>query len=361
MVEQPRGGQGGREPVSPAEPAPGNSGHISGISENSRLIYLLAALADSRRPVRAEWLFTHVPGYQRKSADTQARYLRSDLAALRELGITITEASRPRAYQIDHAKWAQDDPELTDAEAAVVFAAANAVFTVPELHDAALSGWRKIASFGSREEIARPDESLVISDKLELNKAELARLLAALTPPRTTVTFWYSRRFGVEDELRTLEPWRIITVRGRYYLLGFDVDRKEERLFRFSRISEVVDTGEPVSTPLPPGSLQEHAERMLLRDEPMVRAQVRVRPGTARELLGQATELGKNRFELSERTITEVVHLGLSLAPDVIVESPEEARSEIISRLEQVVALHGQASAQPPTPRLVEGGAHGSA
>ena len=65
-------------PVPPASEGPGTAG----VSENRRQVQLLLALADDTGWVSESWIFKHVEGYSRVSAESQARYLRADTAAL---------------------------------------------------------------------------------------------------------------------------------------------------------------------------------------------------------------------------------------------------------------------------------------
>ena len=325
-------------PSGPLQPSP----NAPGSTEDSRLIHLLLSLADEPQGRRFEWILGNVAGYMRQKSETAERYLRRDINVLRDLGMSIEESGsgKSRTLRLRHEHWAQPAPGLSDDELAVLFEAANAVFTSDELHAAALTGWSKIASLSRRKKVAKPGESMVISDKLELNRAQLATLLGALTPPRTTVEFWYSRQYGVADERRTLEPWRIINIRGRFYLLGYDPERVGARLFRFSRISEVVDTRSGATIPIPKDDLQEMAERMLVRNAETFSAVVRIREGSCRDVASRSRPLGGGRYELDPLTIDEIVRLGLTNAPDLVVESPKKARDKIVQLLREVIALH---------------------
>ena len=53
---------------------------------------------------------------------------------------------------------------------------------------------------------------------------------------RARVPFDYQRSGAGELRTRTLEPWGVVSFSGRWYAVGRDVDREEERLFRFSRV-----------------------------------------------------------------------------------------------------------------------------
>ena len=51
---------------------------------------------------------------------------------------------------------------------------------------------------------------------------------------RTRMTFTY--RTG---QVRTLEPWGLTASKGRWYVIGRDVDRDATRMFKLSRITDL--------------------------------------------------------------------------------------------------------------------------
>lgn len=69
----------------------------------------------------------------------------------------------------------------------------------------------------------------------------------------------------MDGEPHTLEPWGLINLRGRFYLLGSDPQREAVRMFRPSRIRGVSDTGTPVTQPMPDSDLQQIMGDMLHR------------------------------------------------------------------------------------------------
>lgn len=326
-------------PVPPASEGPGTAG----VSENRRQVQLLLALADDTGWVSESWIFKHVEGYSRVSAESQARYLRADTAALLAAGVPVevssaTTSDKPKRLRLNRHRWAQENPSFTEQEAAVMFQAANAAFSSDDLGATAVSAWQKLASFARRTAIAKPDESVVVADPIDMSREDFSTLLAAMTQPRRTVEMWYARQYGVDDELRMLEPWGMINLRGRFYVLGFDPQRGAARMFRLSRVRDVSDTRTSATQPMPSGDLQQVAEDMLHRGETLHEAIVRVRPGTCGDVVMTATALGDGRYQLPATTMREIVSTALSFAPDLVVESPAEARSEVIAKLQQVLA-----------------------
>ena len=64
------------------------------------------------------------------------------------------------------------------------------------------------------------------------------------------------RRGGPTGEVsrRTVEPWGVVSARGRWYLVGHDRDRADVRSFRLSRIAGPVTTlGPPEAVQVPAG------------------------------------------------------------------------------------------------------------
>ena len=71
---------------------------------------------------------------------------------------------------------------------------------------------------------------------------------------RTPVRFGY-RRPGREAAVRTLEPWGVLSWRGRWYVVGRDRDREAPRMFRLSRVEgAVTPAGRPGSYGVPEGT-----------------------------------------------------------------------------------------------------------
>ena len=71
---------------------------------------------------------------------------------------------------------------------------------------------------------------------------------------RQVVEFDYQRPGG-EPATRRLEPWGVVRYSGRWYAVGHDRDRGEERVFRLSRVQRQRPRGRPARPPTtcPPG------------------------------------------------------------------------------------------------------------
>ena len=93
---------------------------------------------------------------------------------------------------------------------------------------------------------------------------------------------------------RTVEPWGVVTDKGRWYLVGHDRDRDAVRTFRLSRIgAEVTPIGPPGAVQRPAGSTC--ARSSIARwasGRPAVQAKVWVADGRATALRRRATVVG---------------------------------------------------------------------
>ena len=77
--------------------------------------------------------------------------------------------------------------------------------------------------------------------------------LAEACRNRIAVTFGYRSRLDA-DTRRRVEPAAIVTARSVWYVIGFDLDRDDWRLFRVDRMRDVVTTGHGSSDRQIPGS-----------------------------------------------------------------------------------------------------------
>ena len=88
---------------------------------------------------------------------------------------------------------------------------------------------------------------------------------------------------------RHLQPWGVVTARGRWYVVGHDTDRGEPRMFRLSRIvGDVATDGRPGTFVVPEGTDLRALTRSLAPEQPVGRATVLVRKGAAQGLRRRA-------------------------------------------------------------------------
>lgn len=307
------------------------------MSANHRMVNLVLALADDPGRVSREWIFHNVDGYSGVAQESAERYLRDDVAKLIAYGVPIGQGSF--GLRLDAAQWHLNDPQFTEAEAAVVAAAARVAFQSEDLQELVASGWRKLAPTVHRSSLDSRGNAVMIADPVDLGSDDFATLIEAQTPPRKQVSFWYSRQMGADDEKRFLEPWRILSLRGRFYVIGYDTDREDVRIFRLTRVHEVKATEFAASQPRPDTDMQALAEKVLGRNEELVTVVVRIKPGRCGDVRAIAKELADDQFQLPAMTRRAVVDIALANVGLLTVETPVDVREEVIARLTEIAEV----------------------
>ena len=123
-------------------------------------------------------------------------------------------------------------------------------------------------------------------------------------------TFDY-RRPGYDEALtRHLEPWGVVRFSGRWYVVGLDTDRGEERVFRLSRVvGPAVATGPTAAFEVPLGTDVHEVARRLAPAAPADEAVVLVRPGAGAVLRRNAGLVEPDVAGPDERTPWDRVRL----------------------------------------------------
>ncbi len=205
-----------------------------------RLVNLVLCLLSTRQFLTAERIRTAVPGYEPDDGSARAdeafkRMFERDKAELRELGIPL-ETGKTSIFDIEEGyRIARRDYELPTVslepdEAAAVGLAAR-LWQSAELADAARGALLKLRAGGVDVEPAR---TLDVEPRLDAAEEALHPCLDAVQAGRA-VRFAYRKPSG-ETSDRAVEPWGVVSWRGRWYLVGHDRDRGAPRCFRLSRV-----------------------------------------------------------------------------------------------------------------------------
>ena len=168
----------------------------------------------------------------------------------------------------------------------------------------------------------------------------LRSALDALTS-LTAIEFDYLNIQGVAQQRRLL-VYGVQARKSHWYLIGLDTEKDAIRNFRVDRIQgEVKPIGKSQSYVIPPSF--EIAELEPAIETPL--AVLQVRPGAGYQLRRMATTVETaDDWDLLEVPIFDlafITSLVLWHGEDVIVSSPPQLRSAVISSLEKVVSTHG--------------------
>ena len=160
---------------------------------------------------------------------------------------------------------------------------------------------------------------------------------------RRQVSFPYQRADETTPTTRRVQPWGLARSTGRWYVVGFDIDRGAERVFRLSRIVGTVRaSGKSGAYDVPPGTDVREVARRLSPSYPTVRAEVRVRQGNGVGLRRRAESVSP----IADRPgwdavavqgpVHELADEVLTYGADVVVVAPQSLRDDVVSRLRAV-------------------------
>lgn len=233
-------------PVGPAAVSAGRTMRSVSSSRAERLVNLVLCLLSTRRFLTAERIRAIVPGYADAPGDDAFfRMFERDKVELRELGVPLETGRQVGSGTTDGYRIARQDYELGEIdlepdEAAAVALAAR-LWDSPQLAGAARGALVKLRAAG----VEVDEDSGRIQPRVRASDPAFAPLLAAVQAGR--VVAFDHRRGGPGGEMvrRTVEPWGVVSWRGRWYLVGHDRDRRDVRSFRVSRISGAVTTTGP--------------------------------------------------------------------------------------------------------------------
>lgn len=211
-----------------------------------RLVNLVFCLLSTRQYLSAERIRDAVPGYEpadgtRETDEAFKRMFERDKAELRELGIPL-ETGRGGAFEPDDGyRISRRDYELPpiefDAAEAAAVGLAGRLWQSATLGAAARSALLKLRAAGTDVSLVGTPGSV---PHLDASDPSLPALLAAARKAQP-VRFAYRKPTDPAPQPRTLEPWGVLSWRGRWYVAGHDRDRGEARSFRLSRISGKVE------------------------------------------------------------------------------------------------------------------------
>jgi len=205
-----------------------------------RLLALLSLLQTPR-----EW-----PGSElARRLEVSPRTVRRDVERLRDLGYPVEAAMGAEGgYRL--VAGAAIPPLLLDDEEAVAVAvglraaAGQAVQGIEEASVRALTKLERVLPSRLRHRVAALNAAtvpLVTGDQPAVDPGQLTGIAAAVTN-RERLRFGYLDNDGVGSK-RHVEPYRLVSAGRRWYLVAFDVDRDDWRVFRVDRIADVFATG----------------------------------------------------------------------------------------------------------------------
>ncbi|MEU5867725.1 MULTISPECIES: WYL domain-containing protein [unclassified Nonomuraea] len=316
--------------------------------KTERLLNLVICLLATRRPLSAEQIRQAVPGYDRDGDEAFQRMFERDKNELREIGIPIDVVRDPwedePGYRIDPQSY--ELPEITlEADEAAVLGLAAQVWQRASLAEAASGALLKLRAAGvaTDEPVGGPIGGGALELRVDTRDPAFPALWDAVRD-RRVVRFDYRASGSETVRARTVEPWGVVSRRGRWYLAGFDRDRAAPRAFRLSRITGPVGAvGRPGVVEVPHGV--DLRAMVGFPEEPVDErvAVIRVRRGCCEGLrqLARAVRPREDGWDEAELAFTDPERLAgwmASLGADVQVVGPPDAREAVIRRLKGTLA-----------------------
>ncbi|HUG86117.1 MAG TPA: WYL domain-containing protein [Euzebya sp.] len=310
-----------------------------------RLVNLVIALRETRRPLTTAQINDRVGGYGGQRDEAWRRMFERDKADLRELGVPLRTEKLDRfddtlGYRIapedyDLPSVALDPGELTALALAV---------QLTGLGDDAAPGLDKLAVDADLAGEQRTVPRLPLEMGIDApNRNALAEALLT----RSRVTFGYRKGADAVESptRRRVEPHALLHHRGRWYLRGFDTDRRADRTFRLDRIEGGVKlTGDPGAVTIPdippaprdviPGAMGDPLDATLLASD----AASWVVARRARGAGTPAAREGWREFTVRVTDADDFIGWLVELGPEVELVAPAQLRGQLVAHLRAVVS-----------------------
>lgn len=185
---------------------------------------------------------------------TTERTIRRDIDRLRELGYPVEGLRGPvGGYRLESGT--NIPPLLLDVEEAVAIAvtlrtATGGLSGIEETALRALVKLEHVLPKRLRTQVTALQESLTpvafgSGARREVNPAVLM-VLATACRDSEIITFEYQGRHDEAPARRCVEPTGLVTIGNLWYLVGYDVEKADWRIYRLERLADPIPTGRRV-------------------------------------------------------------------------------------------------------------------
>lgn len=279
------------------------------------------------------------------------RTLRRDVERLRGLGYPVDAArGTGGGYQLRAGQ--RLPPLLLDDEDAVAIAvglrtaAGGTISGIEEASVRALAKLEQVLPPALHRRISALQEAIVPTPRggMPIESAVLVTISQACRD-RERLRFGYVRKDGEQAD-RTVEPHRLVSDHGRWYLVAWDLLREDWRTFRVDRMASPRSWGTRfVDRALPDGQDAASYVRASMQNQPM-RWEATVRVACAEDALPAPATWWRGRVERIDdgscriRTSADnlewlTVHL-MFLETDYVVEGPPELVEHLRAKAERM-------------------------
>ncbi len=321
------------------------------MQKSERLLNLLILLLVQRRFVSKARVRALIDDYRDASDEAFERMFERDKGELRALGVPLETGQvdgffdDEPGYRIPADEFALPGIELTADEAAVL-GLATRVWRHAGLAAHTCDALTKLTAAGVEIDRDRLD---VLAPEITTEEPTFDALWQA-TLDRQRVSFEHQRSGATSPTKRTIEPWGLVSAQGRWYVVGRDLDRDAERMFRLSRIrGKVSKVGRPRSYAVPDGLDLRAVTRRLGPGPRTEEAMLLVRTGAGAALRRTAADVETgvtgpdgsedwDRLRLSVSSLRWLAEEVLAHCTSAVAEAPAALVDEVVERLDAFLA-----------------------
>jgi proteasome accessory factor B len=311
--------------------------------KTERILNLTICLLVSDRYLPKSRIREAVEGYHNLSDAAFERTFERDKDELRALGVPIEVGSFDAFFDDEQGyRIRRQDFELPaidlDAEEASVVGVAARVWQHASMAESTMSALAKLRAAGIEPD---PSQLGALEPSVQATEPAFAPLWSAVLD-RARVRFTYR-----DGDMRTLEPWGLTASKGRWYVVGWDTDRQDTRMFKLSRIADVPRRASRAGAYAVPADLDlRNLARSLAPVEPTMEALLAIRNGRAPVLARRGeprvveTDL-PGGFEVHAVAYGDLWSLAEEIrqhGADIVVLEPAELRDAVIRGLKAIVA-----------------------
>ena len=238
-------------------------------------------------------------------------------------------------------------PQLTAVEALALAAAAEEVASADPAVTSALGKLTEKLTPAARQLYSALARRLAASTPAPRGTEKILAQLRQAAEARREIALDYDKEGRGKAEERKVEPQGVIDHAGVWYVIGRDVGRDAERVFRLDRILAVRETGAQFADPGPLDPERFQREKLFFpsgRERPVV---LRFSPGAAAWALqrygSRAHQLDNGAVDVSIESAGSqyAVSQALSLAGEAEIVGPPEARAALRDEVARTLARYG--------------------
>ena len=317
--------------------------------KTERILNLTICLLVSDRYLPKSRIREAVEGYHNLSDAAFERTFERDKDELRALGVPIEVGSFDAFFDDEQGyRIRRQDFELPaidlDAEEASVVGVAARVWQHASMAESTMSALAKLRAAGIEPD---PSQLAALEPSVQASEPAFAPLWSAVLD-RARVRFTYR-----DGDQRTLEPWGLTASKGRWYVVGWDTDRQDTRMFKLARIADLPKRASRAGAYAVPADLDlRNLARSLTPREPTMEALLAIRTGRAPALArrGEPREVDTDLpggFEVLAVAYGDMWSLAEEIrqhGADIVVLEPVELRDAVIRGLTAVARTAGHAA-----------------